>query len=121
MKKKLLIALAVVVLVLVIALTILIVKGLWFSVGPCIMAENGSCMLVMGNTPVKLSNQTLSNDPFDDLDTGDIILVLHDGIEESYPAGSGAYLVLQIGDDGESLIPRQVIEELTELGWVIDD
>ena len=121
MKKKVLIALAVVVLVLVIALTILIVKGLWFSVGPCIMAENGHCLLVMGNTPVKLSNHTLSHDPFDDLDTGDMILVLHDGIAESYPAQTGAYLVLQVGDDGESLIPQQVVDELTELGWVIDD
>ncbi len=121
MKKKVLIALAVVVLVIGIALTVLIAKGLWFSVGPCIMAENGHCLLVMGNTPVKLSNHTLSSDPFDDLDTGDMILVLHDGIAESYPAQSGAYLVLKIGDDGESLIPQQVIEELTELGWVIDD
>ena len=121
MKKKILIALAGVVLVLGIALTVLIAKGLWFSAGPCIMTGNGSCLLVMGNTPVKLSNHTLSRDPFDDLDTGDMILVLHDGIEESYPAGSGAYFVLQIGDDGESLIPQQVIDELTELGWVIDD
>lgn len=121
MKKKLLIGLAAVILMLGIALTVLVVKGLWFSVGPCIMAENGHCLLVMGNTPVKLSNHTLSDDPFGDLDTGDRILVLHDGIAETYPAQSGAYLVVKIGDDGASQIPISMIEELTELGWVIDD
>ena len=95
-------------------------NNLSFRAGRCIKAANGSCMLLMDNSPVVLSNHTLSAHPFSDYRTGDLLLVLHDGIQETYPGGTGAYLTLRLQKGTAGDIPQTVLGALAELGWVME-
>ena len=57
-----------------------------FSVGRCLVADNGSYVFIDGNSPIVMSNRKDKEGMFAGLETGDKILLLHDGIAESYPA-----------------------------------
>ena len=69
--------------------------GLWyminhsmsFSVGRCLVADNGSYMFIDGNSPIIMSNRKDKEGLFSGLGTGDKILIFHDGIADTYPAG----------------------------------
>lgn len=101
--------------------------GLWyminhsmsFSVGRCLVADNGSYMFIDGNSPIIMSNRKNKEGLFSGLGTGDKILIFHDGIAETYPGRTGAYWCVKLEDGTQADIPEQVIEELTELGWTI--
>ena len=88
-----------------------------FSVGHCLVAENGSYMFIDGNSPIVMSNRKDKEGMFAGLETGDKILLLHDGIAESYPGRTGAYWCMKLEDGTQADIPEQVMEELSELGW----
>lgn len=112
--------------IITLAVILLVVGGLlWFmyafsinfSEGRCLVAENGSVMLVKGSEPIVLSRRGREN-MFAGLETGDRIFVIHDGVQESYPAGTGAYLVLRLEGGSMSDIPEDVISSLTEMGWL---
>ena len=90
-----------------------------FSVGRCLVAENGSYMFIDGNSPIVMSNRKDKEGMFAGLETGDKILLLHDGIAESYPGGTGAYWCMKLEDGTQADIPEQVTKELAELGWTI--
>ncbi len=90
-----------------------------FSVGRCLVADNGSYMFIDGNSPIVMSNRKDKEGLFSDLETGDKILLLHDGIAESYPGRTGAYWCMKLEDGTQADIPKQVMEELAELGWNI--
>lgn len=90
-----------------------------FSVGRCLVADNGSYMFIDDNAPIVMSTRRDKEKIFAGLETGDKILLLHDGIEESYPGGTGAYWCMKLADGTQADIPEQVMEELTELGWII--
>ena len=101
--------------------------GLWyminhsmsFSVGRCLVADNGSYMFIDGNSPIIMRNRKDKEGLFSGLGTGDKILIFHDGIAETYPGRTGAYWCVKLEDGTQADIPEQVIEELTELGWTI--
>lgn len=118
-RKALVIGLAVVLVLLVLCIGVMAVNSLSFRVGRCIKAENGSCMLLMDNSPVVLSNHTLSTRPFEDYRTGDLLLVLHDGVQETYPGGTAAYLTIRLQKGTAQEIPQTVFSALAELGWSI--
>lgn len=99
-------------------LWILTAKGFGASVGRCLVSDNGSYMLIRGNSPIVMSDRSNQKDLFTKLQTGDKILVVHDGIDESYPGGTGAYMILKLGDGDVEDIPETVLSELTELGWL---
>ena len=90
-----------------------------FSVGRCLVADNGSYMFIDGNSPIVMSNRKDKEGLFSDLETGDKILLLHDGIAESYPGRTGAYWCMKLEDGTQADIPEQIMEELAELGWTI--
>lgn len=92
-----------------------------FSVGRCLVAENGSYMFIEGNSPIVMSNRKDKEGMFAGLETGDKILLLHDGIAESYPGGTGAYWCVKLEDGTQADIPEQVMEELAEFGWITVD
>ena len=93
-------------------------KSLTVSSGLYLKADNGSHMLIVNQTPIQLSNRTDNQNIFNMLTDGDRILVLHDGIAESYPAKTGLYALLKRSDGAYDDIPTPVIESLTELGWL---
>lgn len=120
MKKWLKITLGVigvVVILFVIGISILLNKGYGLSVGRYLEDKNGTAILVRGNTPILLSSQHNGN-MFYKLDIGDRILVIHTGIEESYPAKTGTKAIFKIGNGSTDDIPQNVIDELTKLGWL---
>ena len=118
-RKAFLIGLAAVLVLLLVCVGVMACNSLSFRAGRCIKAENGSCMLLMDNSPVVLSNHTLSSHPFSNYQTGDLLLVLHDGVQETYPGGTGAYLTLRLQKGTAGDIPQTVLSALAELGWVI--
>lgn len=93
-------------------------KSLWFSTGRCLVAENGSYMLIDDNSPIVLSNRLKNDKLFEGLENGDKIWVLHDGIQETYPARTVAYAVWKLEDGSMEDIPKEVLESLCELGWL---
>ncbi len=95
-------------------------RSLSFSTGPCIAAGNGSYMIVMGNSPVVLHPRFDNETVFADLTTGDEIFIIHDGIQETYPGGTGLYYLRKLSDGELTDVPAQVITQLREMGWMIE-
>ena len=95
-------------------------RSLSLSVGHCLVGDNGSCMLVVANSPIQLSDRTRNGPLPGGLSTGDKILVLHDGVAESYPARTGAYGVWKLRDGDIEDVSVSVLDALMELGWTFE-
>ena len=93
-----------------------VICQVWPMMGRCVIADNGSCLLVRDNSPVRLSNR--DKDLSAGLETGDRILALiRGGIAESYPAQAGAKVVIRLGRGTVETISPEVLAELENLGW----
>ena len=97
---------------------ILTAKGYGASVGRILKADENTYMLIVDQTPIKMSDRSKGKTLFEGYHTGDKVLVIHGGIEDSYPAQSGAYAVIRLKAGEETDIPHTVISELTQLGWI---
>jgi len=121
MKKKVwLIPLAAIGLVLVLligSVGIITAKGWGISQGRYLEAKNGQPMLILDNAPIVMSDRK-GRALFDDLDIGDEILVVHDGIAESYPGKKIVYAVFKLSSGTMGYIPQKVVNQLIELGWL---
>ena len=121
MKKKVLIPICIVLALFLIiggGLAYMSVKSFDFSVGR-VLSANNSMMLVLDNSPIQMSCRTDDGKIFAKLTDGDKVLVLHDGIAESYPGKTGVYGIFKLEDGSITDIPDGIIESLTELGWKI--
>ena len=96
---------------------IMINKGYGMSQGLYLEGKDVQAMLICENSPIVMSNRT-NRELFDDLEVGDEILVIHDGINESYPGQTGAYTIIKLSDGDIANIPQIVIDQLVELGWL---
>ena len=123
MKKKTIIAL--ILTVALIALAVLFVLGIkgavkyGFLEGRVLIADNGSYLIILDDhSPIKMSDHSANGGAFLDLQTGDKIRILHDGVRESYPGQTGVYHVrlLERGDTED--IPADVVNALRQLGWM---
>ena len=123
MKKKTIIAL--ILTVALIALAVLLVLGVkgavkyGFLEGRVLIADNGSYLIILDDhSPIKMSDHSANGGAFLDLQTGDKIRILHDGVRESYPGQTGVYHVrlLERGDTED--IPADVVNALRQLGWM---
>ena len=114
MKKKILITLSAIVCVIAIGLFILAGKSISPSVGLYLQADNAN-VLILDNSPISMSG---NDDMFKKCESGDKILVFHDGILESYPAQTRAYFVMKLADGEMTDIPETVLVSLDELGWL---
>ncbi len=95
-------------------------RSLGLSVGRCIVS-NGRYILVSGNSPIVMSNRTTDSELFGKLTSGDKILVIHGGVAESYPGQTGAYAVFKLSSGTLGDISDSLLEQLRELGWMIDE
>lgn len=95
--------------------------GINLSEGICIAAENGSHLVVLDGSPIVMRARWGDGDIFDDLETGDRIFIVHDGIAESYPGRTGVYGFIKLGEGYEEDIPTDMIEQLKELGWIVNE
>lgn len=115
--KQMVIAIAIVfVLGLIVGVTSLSENSKAFSVGRVIEYENGTVIFSDNNTPVLVSDRTKNGGLFSALTDGDEVLLLHDGIAETYPAKTGGYFVLRLKNGRRSDLPKEFIEALTEMG-----
>ena len=114
-KKQLLL---IVIAALVVGIAALVISGLTPAVGYVIAADNGQYLIVLDDSPVVMGNCTRDENLFVGLKTGNQVLILHDGIRESYPAQTGVYFCMNIGSGDPDKIPAHIMESLTELGWI---
>lgn len=110
----------VLVLICVIAFCILS-NELSISTGRCIEASNGSYLILLNNSPVTMTNRTKSNTMFQNIETGDKILIVHGLIQETYPGGTGVYFCRKLVDGTTDDIPNEIIQSLSSMGWLAAD
>lgn len=107
-----------------IALCLCIVLGLAalrdknITVGHCVITNNGSYMLIDGDTPIRLSTRSGTNDLFEGLRDGDKILVVHGMVAESYPAQTVASYCVKLGSGSLDDISLSVRNALAGMGWL---
>lgn len=106
--------LAVVLLAAVCLLGITLHRGLGWSKAYYIETDHGHMLLIEGS-PISMSGK---EGLFDDLTTGDKVLVVHGPIAESYPGQSKAYLCIKQTDGTSANIPTDVLISLLEMGWL---
>lgn len=95
-------------------------KSLSITTGYYLEAENGTHLLIDGNSPIQLGNRSRNPHLFDGLASGDRIRVLHDGIAESYPAQTGTYGIWKLDSGSIEDIPVSVLENLMDMGWTFN-
>ena len=123
MKKKTIIALILTVVAILLAvLLILGVKGsvkYGFLEGRVLIADNGSYLIILDDhSPIKMSDHSANGGVFLDLQTGDKIRILHDGVRESYPGQTGVYHIRLLERGSIDDIPTDVVNALRQLGWM---
>lgn len=113
-----------IILAVALALCLCIVAGLFalrgknITVGRCLVTNNGSYMLIDGNTPIRMSTRSGSSELFAGLQDGDRILVVHGMVAESYPAQTIASCCIRLGAGSVEDIPLSVRNSLAGLGWL---
>lgn len=115
----LLLSFAGVIIALAVALGFLAIKGMGLSYGLYLEAKNDSSMLIVDNSPMRMSGRS-GRDIFAGLESGDRILVIHGAIAQSYPSQTGAYAVIKLWSGDASDIPSEVIENLMSMGWITE-
>ena len=125
MKKKIVVALATIVAIVLFLFAIAFVvfgiasyKGFSISEGQVLITDKGSYMIIIDNSPIVMSNQSKNEKMFESLTNGDKILIVHDGIQESYPGGTGVYFCKKLSDGEYKDLPEQVIVSLIELDYI---
>ena len=117
MKKKILVAVSVIICIIAIGVFVLAGKGFSASVGLFLKTDNGN-MIILDNSPIVMSDHTGKENAFDKYESGDKIFIIHDGIQESYPGGTGVYFSIKLSDGDEADIPESVAGQRVELGWL---
>ena len=87
------------------------------STGRCLVTIDNQYLIVMNNSPVVMSNQSRKDNLFEEIKTGDMIKITHDGINESYPGQTGVYSCSILKTGTISDISKEVISSLNEMGW----
>lgn len=117
-KKRLLIAILCIVAVLIAGVLFMAINSLGFHTGTCIVADNDSYLIVMDNSPIAMHPLFGHNSMFPDLETGDKIFIIHDGIAETYPGQTGLYFIVKLSDGDIHDVPEEIMSHLQELGWI---
>lgn len=115
--KKILPILLILALLIGVAVGLMAFRPLGFSTGRCLVVDEDTVLLIQDNSPIVMHPRG-SAWMLEGLATGDEILVLHDGIRESYPGSTGVYALVRLGGGSVEDIPEAVIEQLTQLGWL---
>ena len=125
MKRKILVILATIVSILLLLFAICFVvfgiasfKGYGVMEGKVLVTNTGYMIIDDDNSPITMSNQSENEEIFKGLTSGDKILIVHDGVQESYPGGTGVYYCKKLADGEYKDLPEQVIVSLIELGYI---
>lgn len=125
MKKKILVIFATILAIILLLFAICLVgfgiasfKGYGISEGRVLITDNGSYMIIMDSSPIVMSNQSKNENIFEGLTNGDEIMIVHNGIQESYPGGTGVYYCKKLADGEYKDLPEQTLSSLGEMGWI---
>lgn len=119
MKKKRMIIGPVIVILILFAVALLMLRNnINAGIGTCIEAKNGRYLVVLDHSPVVMSQRSGDESVFSELNTGDKIFIVHDGIDQSYPGQTGLYFILKLSNGSESDVPEEIMTELQEMGWL---
>lgn len=125
MKKKFLIPAIIVAVILILFGSIfwyMVSNSMSLSTGRCMVTSNGSYLILLDNSPIQMTNCSNNEELFGDLKTGDLIKILHDGIQETYPGGTGVYYCKKLEAGSMEDIPMEIIKSLSPMGWIpVDD
>lgn len=89
------------------------------SEGRALRCAGGEVLWIDENgSPTVMTDCTKNKKLLNGLSTGDRILLLHDGVEESYPGRTGVYFLLKLGKGTIGDIPDATLQELSALGWL---
>ena len=94
-------------------------KGYGISVGRFYLSDF-TCYLVDEGKAMVMSDQSGDKKLFDGISTGDLVLVIHDGIAESYPSQTGAYRVFRLSKGDESDLPENLDIGAVKIGGTED-
>lgn len=121
MKKKLLIIIPLLLVLIVIAgIGIFKAKSLTVEKVYVIPAKNGTCLYYKEGSVVNMTDLTKSKKLFDGLEEGDYCLIVHDGVEATYPGQTGVYFCKMLCHTADA-IPYDVIDTLTDMGWIMQE
>jgi len=111
------IIIGIVAIVIIITIGILSINRLNVSVGRYMETTKGAHILIVDDSLIEISNYT-KRDLFENLDTGDKIIVIHGGVLDSFPGKTDARAIFKLQAGEMDDIPQTVIDKLTELGWM---
>lgn len=94
-----------------------------FSTGVFLRGADGQALWITpSGAPVQLTfPAAIAERSAEKMKTGDRILLLHDGILETYPGSTGCYFLMKTGAGKESDIPADTYDSLRSMGWLAED
>lgn len=84
------------ILLLVVTVCIIGIKGYGISTGRLYFAEKHTYVIDDRDMAMLVSDQSKKGILFQGYENGDEVLIVHDGVEETYPSRTGAYYVIRI-------------------------
>ena len=88
-------------------------------IGYFLITTNGGYMIITSdNNTFYMNNLSDKETLFDDLQTGDKIIITYTSIEDSYPARTGAYSCWKLKSGSIEDIPEDAIKKLKGLGII---
>lgn len=86
--------------------------------GYSLKCGNGSYMIIEEDgSPIRYSFNNAKGTDTEKLTDGDRILIISDGIEETYPASTAAHFIFKYAEGSAEDIPEETLSRLAELGW----
>ncbi len=97
------------ILLLVVTVCIIGIKGYGISKGRLYLAEKHTYLIDDRDMAMLVSDQSKKGTLFQGYENGDEVLIVHDGVEETYPARTGAYYSIRISKGNGTYKPTNEI------------
>lgn len=118
-KKKPLIVICCAVALIAIGAFVLLKNNINIELGSCVMADDGTHLIVVDNEPVMMYRTSGDDNIFENLQTGNRILIVNNGIGGIPPIQkTGVYFLVNFG--GNTNVSEEVINALIEEGLLTD-
>ncbi len=90
-------------------------------IGIYLESTNENNIIISEDTsPIVMYNKTNKENIFDNLKSGDKIIITYDSIMETYPARTNIYSCKFIEKGTLDNIPKDTLNKLQEMGWTFD-
>ncbi|MHB8065198.1 MAG: hypothetical protein ACYDG2_21740 [Ruminiclostridium sp.] len=118
--------------ILVLVLSLIVIAVVVFAIcadsnvqtimGRCLVTTDRVYLIVKENgIPIVMDNQSGNKSLFDGLNNGDMIRIICDMIQTSYPGKTGVTKCKLITKGSLDDIPKKTLSELQEMGWRFEE